>query len=183
MGFKYKNLPPKMTAREATNGELLYYSQVVPGMKIPLGRNLSRALRTHGQIMTGKVIGFSREQETVIELLQGRTLHAAMTAEEIVAASVPVDGLCGVYFLIRDGDVRYVGASTNVIQRLTQHRINGMRFDRFYWMPCEPQKLFAMELEYIKRLNPPENQRVHISKFRTVLGRGQIRLNNQASVE
>ncbi len=75
---------------------------------------------------------------------------------EIIAASVPTDGAkCGIYFLIKDGELKYIGQSINVDARLGSHHHRG--FNRWHWVPCRPGELNSMERRYIDALLPPWN--------------------------
>jgi hypothetical protein len=66
-----------------------------------------------------------------------------------------MEGLAGVYFLVRDGRVIYCGQSVNVPSRVSQHHVTG--FDAVAWIPCKPDILDALESLYIHVLKPPLN--------------------------
>ncbi len=90
------------------------------------------------------------------------------TEEQITNAAVPVPKiLAGVYFLVRDYRVMYVGSSTNIISRIQDHqRIRD--FDSFAFIPLTNflsddelgmYKILKLESEYIDRLDPPWNKK------------------------
>lgn len=54
---------------------------------------------------------------------------ALLAVAEIVAASVPTLKKCGIYFLIKGGEIKYVGQSVNIDARLGAHHWRG--FDRY----------------------------------------------------
>jgi hypothetical protein len=78
-----------------------------------------------------------------------------LSEEHIVAASYSMSRVSGVYFLIRDNRVVYVGQSVNVYSRLSQHK--DKTFDRFAYVPCPPEKLNRLESIYIHVLKPELN--------------------------
>ena len=111
-----------------------------------------------GKSQRGNVL---KENEFLASLFPRRVLAAIEDAPvmhaEIVGAAVEVPDVCGVYFLIRDGEVVYVGKSRNVLQRLTKHRRNGKRFDAYNVYHCAPENLDRYERLYITALMPVEN--------------------------
>ncbi len=90
------------------------------------------------------------------DMLHGALMQKSMaTTEEIVAASAPHSVRCGVYFLVKDEKVIYVGQSVNVASRITAH--GWMGFDRVAFIPCEPHQLNMLESLYIHALRPTNN--------------------------
>jgi hypothetical protein len=63
---------------------------------------------------------------------------------------------CGVYFLIKDESVVYVGQSTNIAQRIANHKAT-KDFDTFTYIQCKPENLNTIEAMYIDRLKPKYN--------------------------
>ncbi|WP_120636053.1 helix-turn-helix domain-containing protein [Ruegeria sp. EL01] len=62
----------------------------------------------------------------------------------------------GVYFLILNGHVVYVGQSRNIVQRINTHRAD-KAFDKVQVFPCEPYELNDYEGFFIRLLRPPLN--------------------------
>lgn len=91
--------------------------------------------------------------DTLSAALTGKTL---LRQDEIVASSVPYCEVCGVYFLINDDQVVYVGQSLNVYSRIAQHK-NNKQFERFAFIPCPPTVLDRLESIYIHCLRPTLN--------------------------
>ena len=79
-----------------------------------------------------------------------------LTEEEIVSSSIEWKLPSGVYFLICDSSVVYVGQSVNVFSRIGTHA-NEKKFDRFAFVPCEPSMLNKLESLYIHMLRPRLN--------------------------
>ncbi len=85
--------------------------------------------------------------------MTGKTLH---TETEIVEVSQPFQPLCGIYFLVADNRVVYVGQSVNVSGRIGQHA-TFKKFDRVAFVACEKNQLNILESLYIHILRPPLN--------------------------
>jgi hypothetical protein len=77
---------------------------------------------------------------------------------EIVMHSMPACSQVGVYFLIRLGEVKYVGKTVNLYHRLDQHRRDGKAFDSYSFIPCTKEQLPELERIYIDLLMPEENK-------------------------
>lgn len=69
--------------------------------------------------------------------------------------------VCGVYFLISEGEVLYVGQSRNFYARLSQHMTNApFEFDSFLTTECHPHHLNALEAKFIHELQPRWNKEI-----------------------
>lgn len=80
-----------------------------------------------------------------------------MTDTAIAMASRVFQGIAGVYFLVKDGQVVYVGQSGNVYARLEKHRAK-VDFDLWHFLHV-PNKTERLQLEraYIRSLKPALN--------------------------
>jgi hypothetical protein len=85
-------------------------------------------------------------------VLTGKVL---LRQEEIVAAAIPWARASGVYFLIDGAEVAYVGQSVNVHSRIGMHAAK--QFDKYAFVPCEPDALNKLESLYIHCLRPKLN--------------------------
>lgn len=86
--------------------------------------------------------------------LTGKTF---CTESDIVAASNQnYLFLCGVYFLVKDGRVIYIGQSNNIAGRIAQH-VGQKDFDAYSFIQCDEDQLDILESLYIHFLNPPLN--------------------------
>jgi len=81
--------------------------------------------------------------------VSGNTL---LRENEIVAVSKPWQQFIGVYFLIDNGKIVYVGQSVNVYSRIAQH--HQKKFDSFAVLPCQKTELDVLESLYIHVLRP-----------------------------
>jgi hypothetical protein len=69
---------------------------------------------------------------------------------------MPAVSACGIYFLIDEKKVVYVGQSVNVFSRVFAH-LGSKNFDSYVYLPCEKEKLDKLESLYIHFLSPPLN--------------------------
>lgn len=80
-----------------------------------------------------------------------------LTNHQIADASWRYVPICGIYFLIQDGEVVYVGQSIDVLNRVAEHAAGPKQFDRYYYIEVEPQHLNTVEADYIVTLGPKYN--------------------------
>lgn len=66
---------------------------------------------------------------------------------------------CGVYFLLKDDIVVYVGQSTNIISRVWSHRKRGVEFDEFTYVEATRDELNHLEAIYTLKFLPKLNMR------------------------
>lgn len=88
-----------------------------------------------------------------------RSLAAALRKDEARDAREP-PSRCGVYMLIRDDRITYVGSSKSMMKRVKAHQSNGRSFDRVIWMETAPEDLLYVERLLIGTIQPPENRDV-----------------------
>ena len=82
---------------------------------------------------------------------------------EILALATPVKALSGVYFLVQNNEIAYVGQSTNIYARIHAHAAS-KQFDSFAAIFCEPEERAAIETAYIMLFEPPLNGRIPQTK-------------------
>jgi hypothetical protein len=69
-----------------------------------------------------------------------------------------LESVSGIYFLMQDEQVVYVGQSTNVYQRIIQHKeMKKIPFSHALWYEVAPPDLISVEYYWISRLRPPHN--------------------------
>jgi len=80
-------------------------------------------------------------------------------------AKAPIP-ICGVYFLVMNDEVVYVGQSRDVAYRIRQHQERKKdEFDRVFVVTCDPDMLACVEEAYISELKPKLN--VQLRPFST----------------
>lgn len=79
--------------------------------------------------------------------------HEYLYAPEYIEACAqpyePTDamrGECGIYFLLIDTEIVYVGMSESIGDRVERHRFSGMRFNRWFFIHSIPS-LYVREVE------------------------------------
>lgn len=65
--------------------------------------------------------------------------------------------MSGIYFLLKDGIVVYVGQSTNVERRLISHKWTEKQYDSYRVINCANDLLLYYEKRWIKRFKPIYN--------------------------
>lgn len=105
----------------------------------------------------------SLSDHKIVPLLPKKFIEAVNRANytegEILACAFPMDCDSGIYFLIRNSEISYVGQTTNVLRRVLKHRESGRQFDSFAFIPCDADNLDELERIYIRFLMPDENQK------------------------
>jgi len=74
--------------------------------------------------------------------------------KEIVGSKLTYEGSSGVYFLIKDNRVVYVGQSVNIFARIASHASH-KDFDSYAYVSCPKDQLDILESLYIHTLIPP----------------------------
>ena len=94
------------------------------------------------------------EREIILGNLSAKLTNKTMLTEsEVVDGCQPWDKAVGVYFLIKNKSVVYVGQSTSVYSRISTHQ-HIKDFDSIAWVSCEPHILDRLESLYIHTFRP-----------------------------
>lgn len=81
------------------------------------------------------------------------------------------DKVCGIYFLMEDGEVVYVGQSVNCHSRISDHvRLEQKQFDSVYIIRADREALTQLENLYIKKFNPKYNSLANEPTRKTAWG-------------
>lgn len=77
----------------------------------------------------------------------------------------------GVYFLILNKEIIYIGMTNHVFRRINQHQNDGKIFDSFFYIKCQKEKCAELEKFYIKKFMPKFNiehkENSHRKKYKT----------------
>lgn len=84
-------------------------------------------------------------------------LCCLLSREAVLASASQFSFIVGVYFLIKDGEVIYVGQSINVQERLSKHVMQGKVFDQYTIVECDVDELDLIESYYIHLFRPRQN--------------------------
>jgi uncharacterized protein YerC len=93
--------------------------------------------------------------DTMNDLANKITNKTLASEESILKVAKPWQSFTGVYFLILENKIVYVGQSVNVYARISSH--TQKKFDSFTVLPCPKEHLNVLESLYIHMLNPPLN--------------------------
>jgi hypothetical protein len=133
------------------------------------GARRSKTLATRGAAEA-----WAREMEDRIrakqelELATANTLLATMvpkrmlsaiaaiphSLQEVIRAAVPARTFVGIYFLLHNGEVVYVGQSVDMLTRIARHRREGREFDAYTYLTCDKADLDRLEAAYIAAFMP-----------------------------
>lgn len=88
-----------------------------------------------------------------------------MEREEIISRKIPVGNTeQGVYFLIQNDEIIYVGSSCNIRSRINTHIMAGkIPFDSFYFIQTNSYQ--TEEIKYIVKFNPKYNHTVQAKNY------------------
>lgn len=132
------------------------YRHPIDRREYGLGRNRARAVLQANATNRGLA-------HAAVTARMAEGLMHLLTGDEIVAAAVARSAICGVYFLIDDLEIVYVGQSENVHDRLSAHiRLKEKQFDSFHFVECHPALLNELEHSYIAALQPKHNIRMNL---------------------
>ena len=112
----------------------------------------------HFEIQKGRA-QLKKHDLEVAEISRVLTARSLRAEHEIVkkAKSVEEEMLCGVYFLVNDDRVVYVGQSVNVYSRVKTHMADPRKtFDSWCFIRCEKRMLDVLESLYIHFLQPKQ---------------------------
>jgi hypothetical protein len=65
----------------------------------------------------------------------------------------------GVYLLMLDGEVVYIGSSLDMPERVAGHRTNGRPFDDVFYIGTRSDQRLALEQVLIRAIKPAQNRR------------------------
>lgn len=92
-----------------------------------------------------------------VELFRHTTLSQTLGLDEILLrASRKRPRLVGIYFLIKEDVIVYIGQSINLAARLLEHE-RTKDFDSYTFIPCDSAQLPDMEALYILKFKPSLN--------------------------
>lgn len=145
---KSNDLPQYVKARVSGDATLYYYQRW--GKQIPLGRDYANAE--------------SRAAAIVAKPPEAARIES-LTAADVLAKAIPALRQSGIYFLILNGEIAYVGQSMDVWARIVQH-LKVRRFDSFSWFACPESELDRLEALCIEKFRPWQNDGIR-PHFRT----------------
>jgi|SRR6185312_1452060 len=79
-------------------------------------------------------------------------------AERATARALNSEPRIGVYLLLLDGQIVYVGSSLDVPKRIATHRTNGRAFDKAYCIGTTLSERVVLERALIAAIQPTQNR-------------------------
>jgi len=111
----------------------------------------------HIQIKSLKEERDRLERHNIINAVSKKiTNKSLLTEDEIVKNSLSMTNFCGVYFLIKEQSIVYVGQSVNLFSRVATHATE-KDFDSIAYILCDKSMLDKLESLYIHTLRPELN--------------------------
>lgn len=102
-----------------------------------------------------------QEAQKTLDILNSRIDYAkeenTLSKNEILMLAGIVPKIVGIYFLIDNEEIVYVGQSKDIYSRINTHTKHKV-FDRFTYIKCPEEMLDTIETRYIKRLEPKLNR-------------------------
>ncbi len=93
------------------------------------------------------------------ELPPATGIPAALAEYADRLVSLPTEPpMCGVYFLLVDDVIKYIGSTGNVRSRLAAHWSDGKRWNRALFMSTMPEERLRVEYGFIGALKPEWNR-------------------------
>lgn len=114
-----------------------------------------------------KTLTFKKVNAHLLQTLNDELGFELLSEKEIVERSKGNLPSSGIYFLVKDSEVVYVGQSTSVLSRIGTHVLDPNKdFNSFSFLSAPKESLDLLETIYIKVLNPRLNNGSPISKER-----------------
>jgi len=95
-------------------------------------------------------------QEKVTKIFSKPYGEELLSYEDVLLRAKKHTALCGVYFLIKDREIIYVGQSVNIASRIQTHSAT-KTFDCYSYALCNREELNALETKYIMFFKPKLN--------------------------
>jgi predicted GIY-YIG superfamily endonuclease len=78
-----------------------------------------------------------------------------LSKEFILSSAVPFRQQCGIYFLIRDNKIIYIGQSVNIPARIVNH--TKKNYTHIFCLECDESELDILERKYLQKFHPELN--------------------------
>ena len=110
-----------------------------------------KQLKRRTSVVAEEVAALERGREAT--LAKRIALNTAVVAK-LRAGPMPASG---VYFLMNEGEIAYIGESPNVFMRVGAHAQGAKRFDGWAYCEVEEEKRYALKQALITVIRPPQN--------------------------
>lgn len=136
-----------------------YYSYKDPELKVELGLGRDRKAAIDAATARNALCIVNKTRKKVSIAKAKLDDRGLVDRDFIVNNATKQEIQCGIYFLIKGGEIVYIGKSIDCASRLISHRMgrNGW-FDAYFVIPAEIERLDGLEAAYIAKFNPPVNK-------------------------
>jgi hypothetical protein len=156
---------PKQWRRDAATGHILpmAYNTVIASVKAGITPQEMRKLINAGEIeafgLGAKIKRYVSvdELERLIRRDPQRVLERLRDKERRKKVE-DAPAKCGVYLLLSEGVIVYIGRSLNMRSRVKTHRVDGRPFDEVRAIPCDEAASVWLERDLIRVLRPTQNR-------------------------
>jgi len=159
--------------REPRPGYFTYRSPLT-GKEVGLGTDFESAKKqAHKEAQ--HVINVRQAQRDIRkDAVHGvRDRRGLLEPQHIAAEAMLYDAVIGVYFLLQDDEVVYIGKSNDALRRLSQHRAENQKtFNRVFMVRCQLVELDRLEALYIDKYRPKYNTTIPVVPKNAVVWRG-----------
>lgn len=134
--------------------KMAYRYKMADGKEVYLGRDKDAALRFALHANLHRNNGYTKRPASVRQKIK-----QLFSEEEILSLGRPYSPSVGIYFLIHEDRIVYVGQSVNCEGRIHGHTTGAEQklFDSYHIVGCPVHKLDELEALYIQKFRPPLN--------------------------
>lgn len=130
------------------------------------------------QLIASQLKDFQEEGKALkneVVITAGKSLLGTgfLDIEDIVETASKYKPVIGIYFLILDKEVVYIGQSINITSRIGHH-FGVYQFDSYSFIECSAEELDLLESIYIQAYLPPLNGRSPTGKVTSPLSAKRI---------
>jgi hypothetical protein len=156
---KTKSLPQNLYIQSRRDGDYYTYRSPITKSSVSIGYDRDKAIRyaeeANAQLDARKRLRSHARESVKHGALDERGLLDAST---IGRKALIYEQVCGIYFLLRQDTIVYVGQSINVLTRIADHKRDGIKnFDRIFVVQCKQAELNHLEALYIDKFRPVHN--------------------------
>lgn len=153
-----EHLPPNLY-RQA-NG-YFYYRHRVAKKNIGIGRDEAAAIEEANRLNKLNISNAEATRRQKIDVAAQNfsvDKHGLVELQFLRENAELYDKVCGIYFLMLDGEVVYIGQSINCHSRISDHkRLEKIQYDSVYILRTDQAALTPLENLYIRKFKPKHN--------------------------
>lgn len=157
-----KDFPPNLN-RNNTG----YYSYMDRQTKKSRGLGTNKEVAFRYAERMNDLMGIGKKTEVADGVI---SLGNTVTAEYVLGMAKTIKRTCGIYILMHEREIVYVGQSINCQSRIGTHLNNPLKvFDSYFVIECQEKHLDHLEAKYIINFRPKYN--LMIPKVKTEIAK------------